>query len=84
MGVSIGFCQQDHPFTIKMESHGILWNLMESCGISQNLVESRGILWNLMESCPVTIEVVFLSKSVSYNNEMSESNNEVEFLQINE
>ena len=46
-------------------------------------MESCGILWSLVESCAVTIEVVFLSKSVSYNNEVSESDNEVEFLQIN-
>ena len=60
MGVGIGFCQQDCPFTIK--------------------VESCGILWNFMESCPVTIEVVFLSESVLYNNKVSKSDDEVEFL----
>jgi len=67
MGVGIGFYQQDHPFTIKVESHGISWNLVESRGISSNLV---------------TIEVVFLSESVSYYNEVSESDDEVEFLQM--
>ena len=35
-----------------------------------------------MESCPVTIEVGFLSESASCDNEVSESDNEVEFLQI--
>ena len=40
---------------------------MESCGIS-------------CQNRPVTIEVGFLSESASYNNEVLESNNEVEFL----
>ena len=38
-----------------------------------------------MKSCPVTIEVEsrgFLLESVSYDDEVSESNNEVEFLQM--
>ena len=45
-------------------------------------MESRGISWNLMESRLVTIEVGFLSESASFDNEVSESDNEVEFLQI--
>ena len=46
-------------------------------------VESRGISWNLVESRPVTIEVEtrgFLSESASYDDEVSESDDEVEFL----
>ena len=42
-------------------------------------VESRGISWNLVESRPVTIEVGFRSGS-SCDNEVSESDDEVEFL----
>jgi hypothetical protein len=45
-------------------------------------VESRRVLWNLVESRPVTIEVGFLSESASYNDEVSESDDEVEFLQM--
>jgi len=56
------FCRQDRPLTIK--------------------VESRGISWNLMESRPVTIEVGFLSESASFNDEVLESNNKVEFIQM--
>ena len=46
-------------------------------------MNSRGILWALVESCPVTIEVEscgFLSESASYDDEVSESDDEVEFL----
>jgi len=52
---------QDRPLTIKVESHRISWNL----------VESR----------PMTIKVGFRSGS-SCDNEVSESNDEVEFLQM--
>jgi hypothetical protein len=52
-------------------------------------VESRGILWTLVESRPVIIKVKILSESASYydevlefDDEVSESNNKVEFLQI--
>ena len=45
-------------------------------------MESHGISWNFMESHGVTIEIVFLSESALYNNEVSESNNEVKFLQM--
>jgi len=45
-------------------------------------VESYRILWNLVESHSVTIEVVFLSESASYDDEVSESNDKVEFLQM--
>ena len=44
-------------------------------------MESRGISWNLIGSRPVTIEVGFRLGS-SYNDEVLESNDEVEFLQI--
>ena len=44
-------------------------------------VESRGISWNLVESRPVTIEVGFRSGS-SCDDEVSESDDEVEFLQM--
>ena len=43
-------------------------------------MESYGILWNLVETRPVTIEVGALLESASFNNEVLESNNEVEFL----
>ena len=33
-----------------------------------------------MESCPMTIKVGFLSESASLDNEVSKSDNEVEFL----
>jgi hypothetical protein len=42
-------------------------------------VESRGISWNLVESRPVIIEVEFQSGS-SCDDEVSESNDKVEFL----
>ena len=35
-----------------------------------------------VESRPVIIEVGFLSESASFDDEVSESNNEVEFLQM--
>ena len=38
------------------------------------------ILWTLMESHPVIIKVGVLSESISYNNEVSEFNNNIEFL----
>jgi len=44
-------------------------------------VESRGISWNLVESRLVTIEVGFQSGS-SCDDEVSESDDEVEFLQM--
>ena len=44
-------------------------------------VESHGISWNLVESRPVTIEVGFRSGS-SCDDEVSESNDKVEFIQI--
>jgi len=53
---------------------------MESRGLSCNLVDSRGISWNLVESRPVTIEVGFLSESTSFDDEVLESDDKVEFL----
>ena len=44
-------------------------------------MESRGISWNLVESRPLTIEVGFRSGS-SCDDEVSESDDEVEFLQM--
>ena len=44
-------------------------------------VESRGISWNLVESRPVIIEVGFRSGS-SCDDEVSESDDEVEFVQM--
>ena len=43
-------------------------------------MDSRGISWTLVESCPVTIEVRFLSGSATFDDEVSESDDEVEFL----
>jgi hypothetical protein len=43
-------------------------------------VDSRGISWTLVESCPLTIEVRFLSGSATFDDEVSESDDEVEFL----
>ena len=45
-------------------------------------MESNRISWNLVESRAVAIEVGFLSESASCDDEVSESNDEVEFLQI--
>jgi len=42
-------------------------------------VESRGIS---CQNRPVTIEVGFLSESASYDDKVSESDDEVEFLQM--
>jgi hypothetical protein len=49
---------------------------MESCPVTIK-VDSYRILWT---NRPITIKVGFLLESASYNNKVSESNDEVEFL----
>ena len=58
---------QNHPLTIKVESYRFL----------QILVESRGLSWNLVESRRITIKVGFLLESASQDDKVLESNDEV-------
>jgi len=53
-------------------------SLSQDCPLTIE-VESRGISWKPVESRPVTIKVGFRSGS-SYDDKVSESNDEVEFL----
>ena len=65
------FCRQDRPYHQDRPCHQDRPVTIE--------VESRGIS---CQNRPVTIEVGFLSESASYDDKVSESDDEVEFLQM--